>query len=69
VAELVPVAAFATRLDAEMAQRLLASFGIESFVSADDAGGAYGVTFGLAGAQVLVKRSDLERAREALKEM
>ncbi len=67
MAELVPVAAFATRLDAETAQRLLASFGIRSIVQADDAGGAYGVTFG--GARVLVQREDVAEAREALREL
>ncbi len=67
MAELVPVAAFASRLEAETAQRLLESFGIRSIVQADDAGGAYGVTFG--GARLLVQPSELKQAREALQEM
>jgi hypothetical protein len=69
VAELVPVASFPGRLDAETAQRLLASFGIRSIVQADDAGGAYGLAFGGGRAKVLVQAKDVKRAREALKEL
>ncbi|MGZ4461813.1 MAG: hypothetical protein ACXVZP_03135 [Gaiellaceae bacterium] len=67
--DLVPVAAFPTRLEAETAQRMLASFAIQSFVSSDDAGGAYGLVLSGGGARVLVQAKDSKRAREALKEI
>jgi hypothetical protein len=68
VADLVQVAAFPTRLDEETAQRMLASFGIQSVVHADDGGGGYGITFGGA-ARLLVQPKDVRRAREALEEV
>ena len=62
---LVPIGTFATRSDAEIAQGLLASAGIEASVSSDDAGGAY--PFGLSGgAQLLVDEDDVETASELL---
>jgi hypothetical protein len=62
---LVPVAGYATRSEAEIVQGLLASAGIDSSLSADDAGGAY--PFVLAGgAQLLVDEDDVEAASEVL---
>jgi hypothetical protein len=62
---LVPVAGYATRSEAEIVQGLLASAGIDSSLSADDAGGAY--PFVLAGgAQLLVDEDDFEAASEVL---
>jgi hypothetical protein len=56
---------FTTRADAEVAQGLLASAGIASSVSSDDAGGAY--PFDLSGgAQLLVDEDDVEAASELL---
>jgi hypothetical protein len=56
---------FTTRSDAEIAQGLLASAGIASSVSSDDAGGAY--PFDLSGgAQLLVDEDDVEAASELL---
>ena len=59
------VATFATRTDAEVAQGLLASAGIDASVAADDAGGVF--PFALAGgAEVLVDEDDLEAASKVL---
>jgi hypothetical protein len=62
---LVPIGSYATRSEAETVQGLLASAGIDSTVSADDAGGAY--PFQLSGAaQLLVDESDAQAASEVL---
>ena len=59
------VATFPRRTEAEVAQGLLASAGIDAWVAAGDAGGAF--PFALSGgAQVLVEESDLEAAVEVL---
>jgi hypothetical protein len=59
------VATFPTRTEAEVAQGLLASAGIDASVAADDAGGAF--PFALSGgAEVLVDENDLEAASEIL---
>jgi hypothetical protein len=59
------VASFGTRTEAEVAQGLLASAGIDASVASDDAGGAF--PFALAGgAELLVDESDLEAASEVL---
>jgi Putative prokaryotic signal transducing protein len=55
------VASFPMRTEAEVAQGLLASAGIDACIAADDAGGAF--PFALSGgARVLVEESDLEAA-------
>jgi hypothetical protein len=65
VTRLIPISAFATRSEAEIAQGLLASAGIAASVSADDAGGAS--PFVLSGrAQLLVDEGDAEAASEVL---
>jgi Putative prokaryotic signal transducing protein len=64
---MIAVGTFRTRSDAEFAQSLLASAGIESVISSDDAGGAY--PFDLSGgARLLVNESDAEDARAILDE-
>jgi hypothetical protein len=62
---LVPVATYATRSEAEIVQGLLASAGIDSSLSADDAGGAYPFVLS-GGAQLLVDEDDVEAASELL---
>jgi hypothetical protein len=62
---LVPVAAYATRSEAEIVQGLLASAGIDSSLSADDAGGAYPFVLS-GGAQLLVYEDDVEAASELI---
>ena len=60
---LVEIGAYPTRQEAEIVQGALASEGIESVVSADDAGGAY--PFDLTGGvRLLVDEADVERATE-----
>jgi hypothetical protein len=55
------IGTFPTRLEAETVQGLLASAGIDAWVAADDAGGAY--PFDLSGGpQVLIDERDLETA-------
>jgi hypothetical protein len=61
----VPVAGYATRSEAEIVQGLLASAGIESSLSADDAGGAYPFVLS-GGAQLLVDEDDAEAASELI---
>ena len=62
---LVPVATYATRSEAEIVQGLLASAGIDSSLSADDAGGAYPFVLS-GGAHVLVDESDAEVASQLI---
>jgi hypothetical protein len=65
LSRLIVIRTFATRTDAEIAQGVLASAGIASSVSSDDAGGAY--PFDLSGgAQLLVDEDDVEAASELL---
>jgi Putative prokaryotic signal transducing protein len=65
LSRLIPVRTFATRSEAEVAQGLLASAGIDSSLSSDDAGGAY--PFDLSGgAQLFVDEKDVEAASELL---
>jgi hypothetical protein len=61
----VTVAGYATRSEAEIVQGLLASAGIESSLSADDAGGAYPFVLS-GGAQLLVDEDDVEAASELI---
>ena len=65
--QLVCVATFPTRLEADLAKSLLESAGIKSFVSADDAGGMRpGVFSYTAGVELVVREEDLTRAKELL---
>ena len=59
------VATFPKRTEAEVAQGLLASAGIDSWVVADDAGGAFAFAFS-GGAQLLVEEPDLDAAAKLL---
>ena len=62
---LIEIRSFATRSEAEVAQGALAAAGIESFVSSDDAGGAY--PFPLPGsASLLVEEAHAAAAEEIL---
>jgi Putative prokaryotic signal transducing protein len=64
--DLVVVATFGYRHEAEMARATLESAGIESVVLADDAGGAeIGMAFAN-GARVVVRSDDVARARAVL---
>lgn len=62
----VVVERFSTRLEAEMAAGLLEAEGIQAFVSADDAGGAYPPLQYVRGVRLIVFQEDEIRAREIL---
>ena len=62
---LIAIGTYATRDEAEIVQGLLASFGIDASIRADDAGGAYPFVLS-GGAQVLVEESDAPAASEIL---
>jgi hypothetical protein len=65
VGQLITVGTFGARDEAEIVQGLLASFGIDASIRADDAGGAYPFVLS-GGAQVLVEESDAPAALEIL---
>jgi hypothetical protein len=62
----VVVEKFSNRLEAEMAAGLLEAEGIQAFVSADDAGGAYPPLQYVRGVRLIVFPEDEVRARELL---
>ena len=65
--KLVTVMKFSSRLDAEMRKGLLKSNGIESIVSADDAGGMRPQPMAYKfGAKLKVNEKDLQKAKEIL---
>jgi hypothetical protein len=63
--KLVSVGDFPNRIDAEIAQGALDSAGIESMVSADDAGGLQPGLW-MSGVKLLVRDPDVPRALEIL---
>ncbi len=63
--KLIVVADFPNRIDAEIAQSALEAAGIESFVSADDAGGLR-PNLWLSGVRLVVRDEDARRALEVL---
>lgn len=68
-AELVRLTVVPTDLDAEMIEKLLATEGIKAFRQLTDFGAGATDGFGRGGQhEVLVRREDLERARELIAE-
>ena len=63
---LIAVGDFPNRIDAEIAQGALEAAGIESMVSADDAGGMR-PSLWLSGVRLMVRDGDAERALEVLR--
>ena len=63
--KLVTIGEFPNRIDAEIAQGALESVGIESMVSADDAGGLR-PSLWLSGVKLIVREPDAARAFEIL---
>jgi uridine phosphorylase len=61
--EVVVVSTFRSTADAEIAQGILDEIGIESMIRSDNAGGMYPE---LAGADLLVRAEDVDKAIEAL---
>jgi Putative prokaryotic signal transducing protein len=64
---LVVVGDFLNRIDADVARSALEASGIESFVSADDAGGVQPGLW-MEGVRLLVLEADADRARAVLNE-
>ena len=61
--ELVAVSTFRSMADAQIAKGILDEVEIESMIRSDNAGGMYP---GIAGADLLVRAEDVEKASEAL---
>lgn len=61
--ELVVFSTFRSIAEAQIARGILDAAGIESMVRSDNAGGMYPA---IAGADLLVRSDDIEKAREAL---
>ena len=61
--ELVAVSTFRTTADAEVAKGILDEAAIESMIRSDNAGGMYPA---IAGAELLVRAEDAEKATKAL---
>jgi len=67
-AELVVVRTFLNQIDAELAQGALEAGGVESMISADDAGGLRPHLSVLSGVRLLVRAEDAEEAGKILGE-
>src|SRR3989338_2467285 len=66
--KLILIKTFLHRHEAEGAKGLLKEQGIESIVSADDAGGQYpGASLGMGNVKLLVQEPDVPKANEFLK--
>ena len=61
--DLIAVSTFRSKTDAAIAKGILDDAGIESIIRSDDIGGMYP---GIAGADLLVRAEDLERAGDVL---
>jgi Putative prokaryotic signal transducing protein len=61
--ELIAVSTFWTMADAQIAKGILDEAGIESMIRSDNAGGMYPA---IAGAELLVRAEDVEKATDAL---
>lgn len=61
--DLAVVSTFRSTADAQIAKGILDAVGIESMVRSDNAGGMYPA---IAGAELLVRAEDVQKAKEAL---
>jgi hypothetical protein len=65
--KLVCIKVFGSRMEAEMAQGVLAAQGIEARVLSDDAGGVYpAILLGTGGARLMVNQAAVDEAMELL---
>jgi hypothetical protein len=62
-ADLVVVSTFPSTPDAQIAKGVLDDAGIDAMIRSDDAGGMYPA---ISGAELLVRREDVQRANDAL---
>jgi hypothetical protein len=60
---LITISTFRSTADAQIAKGILDEVGIDSMISADNAGGMYPA---LSGAELLVRSEDVDKARDAL---
>lgn len=63
--DLIAVSTFRSTVDAQIAKGILDEAGIESMIRSDNIGGMYPA---LAGAELLVRAEDAERAADALRQ-
>lgn len=61
--DLIAISTFRSTVDPQIAKGILDEEGIESMIRSDDVGGMYP---GIAGADLLVRAQDAERAKQAL---
>lgn len=66
MSDVTEVASYQTVFSAEIAVAHLESVGIDANIATDNAGGAFPSMTGLAGARVIVRSEDAERAKTAL---
>lgn len=64
--DLVVISEYSSIADAHIAKGVLDDAGIESMIRSDNAGGMYPA---LAGAELLVRNEDVEKAEQALREI
>ena len=64
--DLTTISSFRSAADAQIAKGVLDGAGIESMIRSDNAGGMYP---GIAGADLLVRTEDVEKATEALQRL
>jgi len=63
--DLIKIRTFAQRPEAELAKGLLAAYGVEATISADDCGGFRPhLSLVTGGIQLLIKKEDKEKAEE-----
>ncbi len=67
MSDLVVIARFRSRVEAELARSVLTDAGVDALLQADDAGGMYaGIDLSSGGARLLVREDDADLALEAL---
>jgi hypothetical protein len=65
--ELITIATYSTRFDAEFAKNILVAHGVRAMVSADDVGGMRVMPFAYtSGAELIVRQEDVDRAKALL---
>jgi hypothetical protein len=62
--DVVVIATYATRPDAEVAKSALSGSGIQAYIEGDDAGGMY--PFMTEGIRLFVKKTDVQKAKKIL---
>lgn len=68
MANLICIKTYNNRVEANLAKGLLVTNGVEAVISADDASGSYGSNVAFGGVRLLVKKEDVQKALELLKD-